>query len=527
MIIGTNENAADGQRKQDGATTSQSLYALFRGQWDPAMPFVEAPEGARWSYGDLERLSARISLRLQAAGLKVGDRLVSQLDRSAWNLFLYLGCLRAGIAYVPLSPQMTAAEAAPILGDAEPAALVCAPRLLAVCEELVQGKPTQIFTLDENGGGTLTDCDPVGKGMPDAPVGPDDIAAIVFTSGTTGRPKGVVLPHGHLAGKARTLAQTLGYSRNDKLLHTMPLYHAHGLFMTTHCVLASGASILLLPRFDVDAVIARLPDVTLFSGVATMYKRMLGHPDLRAQASGMRAFIAGSAPLPAEVFTAFAQESGHEIVECWGMSETMTNTANPLAGPRKPGSAGKPLPGVEIRVVDEAGEPCAPGRPGVLSVRAPTRFHGYWRRPEAEQPKYRDGFFLTGDIGYFDEDGYLFIVGRTGDVIISGGYNVYPREVELALEQIDGVQKAAVFGLPHPDYGEAVAAAIETAQPALRPDDVIAQLKRRLASYKAPKALFVVDSLPLTELGKIQRRVLAERFREHFVSAVDASAASG
>jgi malonyl-CoA/methylmalonyl-CoA synthetase len=501
-----------------GASNSGSLYAVFRQAWDLSAPFVETVDGRCWTYADLDHITAHCSRQLQSAGLVKGDRLVSQLDRSPWNLFLYLACLRAGIIYVPISPQMTPPEAAPILADAEPAAVVCAPQLEEANRTLVRDTAAVVLTLDTEGEGSLAALPADARFAPDADVDSAATAAIVFTSGTTGRPKGAVLPHVHLWTKAGALAQTLGYRRDDKLLHTMPLYHAHGLFMTTHCVLKAGASMLLLPRFEAGDVIDRLPSVTLFSGVATMYKRMLGLPSLRENARGIRAFIAGSAPLPADLFLAFEEQSRHQIIECWGMSETMTNTANPLQGPRKPGSAGKPLPGVEVRVVDETGQPCAPGKPGVLSVRASTRFDGYWRRPEAEQPRFDDGFFPTGDLGYFDPEGYLFIVGRTGDVIISGGYNVYPREVELALEQIDGVQKAAVFGLPHPDYGEAVAAAIErTPGSTIGSQEAVAHLKQCLASYKAPKALFIVDSLPLTELGKIQRRVLADRFRAHFL----------
>lgn len=520
MVLGMAKDTVRG-------TASKSLYAVFRPDWDMTAPFIETVDGRRWSYGDLDRITALLSQRLHSAGLRQGDRLVSQLDRSPWNLFLYLACTRAGIAYVPISPQMTPHEAAPVLVDVEPAALVCAPRLEEINRALTRDTVALVLTLGTEGEGTLAALPAEANVAPDADVEQETTAAIVFTSGTSGLPKGAVLPHVHLVAKARALAQTLGYHRDDKLLHTMPLYHAHGLFMTTHCVLASGASMLLLPRFEAVDVIERLGSVTLFSGVATMYKRMLGHPSLRENARGVRAFMAGSAPLPADIFLAFEEQSGHQIIECWGMSETMTNTANPLQGQRKPGSAGLPLPTVEVKVVDGKGEACEPGKPGVLSVRAATRFDGYWRRPESEQPRFDNGFFQTGDIGFFDAEGYLFIVGRTADVIISGGYNVYPREVELALEEIEGIQKAAVFGLPHPDYGEAVAAAIEQVPGStIASDEVVARLKQRLASYKSPKALFIVDNLPQTELGKIQRSVLANRFREHFLLPENAARAS-
>jgi malonyl-CoA/methylmalonyl-CoA synthetase len=500
---------------------SGSAYATFRCDWNPSAPFLESVDGQSWSYAELDRITADCSRRLQGAGIVKGDRLVSQLDRSPWNIFLYLACMRAGIIYVPLSPQLTPAETAPILADAEPALFVCAPRLLEITRSLLDGSGTRILTLDQDGSGSLVILTAADI-EPDAEVDPDDAAAIIFTSGTTGRPKGAVLSHRLFSTKAKSLAQGLGYRRDDKLLHVMPLYHAHGLFMTTHCVLCAGASMLLLPRFDVAEVVAHLPQVSLFSGVPTMYKRLLGTPSLQESSRGMRIFIAGSAPLPPDVFLQFEEQSGHRIVECWGMSETMTNTANPLSGERKPGSAGKPLPGVEVRTLDAQGRPTAPGEPGVLAVRASTRLKGYWRRQEGEQPRYHDGFFVTGDIGYFDPEGYLVIIGRNSDVIISGGYNVYPKEVELSLEQMEGVAKAAVFGLPHPDYGEAVAAAIEC-QAGARIDagELLACLKSRLTSYKVPKALFVIDRLPLTELGKIQRRPLVEQFRQHFIGAPD------
>jgi len=505
---------------------SHSLYAVFRGQWSLQSPFLKTAEGETWDYNDLDLLTARISKQLQSAGLRHGDRLISQLERSAWNIFLYLGCLRAGIVYIPLNPKATPPELEHIARDVEPHAIVCNPDLLGTIHETLKTLDTQprMLTLDTSGAGTLTSQNIDSGILPDHPVAPDDIAAIVFTSGTTGRPKGAVLPHSLLVEKARALSQTLHYRATDRLLHTMPLYHAHGLFMTTHCVLSSGASMLLLPRFDAGEVIRHLPEVTIFSGVSTMYKRMLGRPDLRVCAQGMRLFIAGSAAVPPDIFEQFAQQSGHQIVECWGMSETMTNTANPVNGPRKPGSAGKPLPGVELKVFDAQGRPAAAHTPGILSVRSTTRFPGYWRRGPAEQPTYHDGFYLTGDIGYQDSEGYLFIVGRVGDVIVSGGYNVYPREVELALEHVEGVARAAVFGLPHPDLGEAVAAAVETTDPYPDPAEIIKQARKSIVGYKAPKALFIVDQLPLTELGKVRRRTLIERFRNHFLHEQQAPA---
>jgi malonyl-CoA/methylmalonyl-CoA synthetase len=500
---------------------SNSLYSIFKRAWNPSAPFLETSDGQTWNYASLDEITAAFSKRLRTAGLDKSARLVSLVDRSPWNLFLYLACMRAGIVFVPLNPKLTAAEMAPILEDVEPALVVCAPEALETVHTFLKDSPTPVVTFDQDGSGSFTGL-ATGEVSPDADVGPEDDAAIIFTSGTTGRPKGAVIPHGHFVMKAKALAQALDYRSTDRLLHAMPLYHAHGLFMTTHCVLSVGASILLLPRFDAAEVIERLPSVSVFSGVPTMYKRMLAVPSLMEKSRDIRLFVSASAPLPADVFLKFEAQSGHRLVECWGMSETMTNTASPLAGERRPGSAGKMLPGVEIRAVDQAGNTLPPGQPGLLEVRSPTRFKGYWRRAEAEQPRFRDGYQVTGDIGCFDAEGYLTIVGRSSEVIISGGYNIYPREVELALEQLEGVSKAAVFALPHPDYGEAVAAAIEPVRDSSVDNaDVLARLKLRLTSYKVPKALFVVESLPLTELGKIQRRALAERFSRHFSQPED------
>lgn len=495
---------------------SGGLYSVFKSAWIPSAPFLEAVDGQMWTYADLDQITSDYSKRLRTAGLNKGTRLVSLVDRSPWNVFLYLACIRVGIIYIPLNPKLTSAELAPILADVEPTLVVCAPAALEIARILLKVFLTPVLTLDADGSGSFTEL-AMGDIAADADVKPEAAAAIIFTSGTTGRPKGAVMPHEHFAMKAKALAQALDYQRTDRLLHTMPLYHAHGLFMTMHCVLSVGASILLLPHFDAAEVVDRLPSVTVFSGVPTMYKRMLAVPFLMEKSRNVRLFVSASAPLPMDVFLEFEEQSGHRIIECWGMSETMTNTASPLSGERRPGSAGKQLPGIEIRAVDQAGNTLGPGQPGLLEVRSSTRFKGYWRRPEAEQARFRDGYFVTGDIGFLDADGYLTIVGRDSDVIISGGYNVYPREVELALEQLEGVSKAAVFGLPHPDYGEAVTAAVEPDRGcSVDQTDLLARLKLRLASYKVPKALFVVEGLPLTELGKIQRRTLADRFNGYF-----------
>jgi malonyl-CoA/methylmalonyl-CoA synthetase len=493
----------------------QSLYRTFQPAWKLSDTFLQMADGRHWTYADLDLQTTHLSLRLQGAGLAPGDRLAAVLERSEWNIFLYLACVRAGIVYVPLNPRLTPHELAPMLADAAPGLVVCDPGLEETVRGLAGGVP--IHTMDSAGVGTLATL--MGQASePDVNLPPGHAAAIIFTSGTTGRPKGVLMRNELLAGKAYALAGALGYTAGDRLLHTLPLYHAHGLFMTLHCVLSVGASLLLLPRFDATEVVRHLSQASVFSGVPTMYRRLADEPGLRAAAAGARLFISGSAPLAREVFDAFEQQSGHRLLECWGMSETMTNTANPLRGERRAGSAGKPLPGVVVRVVDAAGQPVAAGVPGVLEVGfSDPAFGSYWQRPAAEQPLLRDSRLVTGDIGLLDGDGYLHIVGRTSEVIISGGYNIHPREVEIALEELPGVARAAVFAVPHPDYGEAVVAAIEPAEGAtVQPVDVLAALRSRLVGYKLPKALFIEPALPLTELGKVKRAALAQTYIRHF-----------
>jgi malonyl-CoA/methylmalonyl-CoA synthetase len=492
----------------------QSLYRSFRPAWRSEQLFLTAPDIGAWSYADLEQVTGDIALLLRGAGLQQGNRLVTLLERSPWNIFLYLACARAGIVYVPLNPRLTVTEFAPIVADADPALVLCDPAIF----DIVRGALPSIMvrTFDVLGKGSLRDVT-LAEGSPDADLADDAAAAIIFTSGTTGRPKGALMPHALFVGKARALSGVLGYTARDCLLHTLPLYHAHGLFMTLHCVLDAGASILLLPRFDAAEVVRQLPQATVFSGVPTMYKRLSEDSGLHQAAAGMRLFISGSAALPREVFTAFEQRSGHSILECWGMSETMTNTANPLKGERRPGSCGQPLPGVTLRVVAADGKPVPTGTTGVLEVGFTAAFGGYWRRPASEQPRIHDGHMVTGDIGWLDDEGYLTIVGRTSEVIISGGYNVYPREVEIALEELPEIARAAVFALPHPDLGEAVAAAVEPAPGAtVEPAELLHKLRASLVGYKLPRAIFPEQTLPMTELGKVQRNILTKRYAAHF-----------
>jgi malonyl-CoA/methylmalonyl-CoA synthetase len=496
---------------------SESLYSKFRKLWDPASIFMEAADGRLWRYGDLERITADLSRRLRGLGLRKGDRIVAQIERSPWSLFLYFASLRAGLVWVPLNPRASKAELSPIIAEVEPSILVGNAHLVEALRQLVRGTNVRVLTLDDDDGGNLLQL-PMADVEPDAEVKGDDIAAILFTSGTTGRPKGAVMPHNHLIRKARILGRAFEWTQNDRLLHVMPLNHAHGLFMTIHCVVEAGASMILMPRFETRDVVERLPSVTVLSGVPTMYARMLTDPMLTEKSRDIRLFISASAPLPPDLLIKFRGLTGHTIVESWGTSETLTLTAQPLLGERRIGSVGQPLPEVDVRVVDETGRKLPTGEVGHLEVRGPTRFAGYWKSSELDHTLFRkDGFLRIGDLGFIDEDRYITIVGRSSDVIITGGYKVYPKEIEHVLEQHAEISKAAVFGLPHPEYGEAVSAAIEVVSGyEIEVDRILCELRGVLVGYKVPKAVFVVDSLPRTELGKIRRNDLIKSFRTHF-----------
>ena len=498
---------------------SESLYSVFRRRWNLASPFLCTASGALWTYGDLDTATARLASRLRQFGLPKGARVVSLVERSAHALVLYLATLRSGLVYVPLNPKLTDAELRPILRCVDPSLVVCKlgeePRLTY----LHPAVHARILSLGSDGAGTLQDL-PEGQATSDASVACDDPAAILFTSGTTGRPKGVVIPHNHLVAKADSLSHALGWHSGDRLLHAMPLYHAHGLFMTTHCVLASAASMLLVERFEAGDTAALLPSVTVFSGVPTMYSRLAAAPEIAQHAAHVRLFVSASAPLGLTLYERFRRATGHAIVECWGMTETMTNAAHSTG--KRPGSVGKALPGVEIRAIAPDGEVRPAGQAGQLEVRSVTRFCGYWRQ-QNEGLFTRDGFFRTGDIGSIDLDGYVTIIGRSGDTIITGGYNVHPHELERLLEARSDVLRAAVFGVPHPDYGEAVVAAVE-AQEKFAPELALDELRREVSGYKVPKAIIVVGRLPLNELGKVRRGALSQQFSRYFLADNSAEA---
>lgn len=496
-----------------------NLYALFEERFpdDTASDFLETPQGDRYSYADLDRWSALLAARLSELGVKPGDRVAAQVAKSPHALFLYLACLRAGFIYLPLNTAYPEPELEYFFSDARPRAAVCRPQAeQAVARAGKAHGVDHVLTLDVDGRGTL-------RGEADGATrfdtfrnAADDVAAILYTSGTTGRPKGAMLSHGNLASNAQVLHRTWGFEPGDVLLHALPLFHTHGLFVACNTVLLNGSAMLFCPKFDVDTVKQLLPRATVFMGVPTFYVRLLADPEFgKAHCAGMRVFISGSAPLLAQTWHEFKERTGFEIVERYGMTECGMSTSNPLKGPRKPGTVGLPLQGVRLRVVDEAGKPLPAGEIGQIEFSGPNVFKGYWRNPEKTAEEFADdGFFKSGDLGSIDEEGYVCISGRDKDLIISGGYNVYPKEVELCIDALDGLAESAVIGVPHEDFGEQVIAVVVPAPGKTAPDEaeIIAALKQRLAGYKVPKRVLQVDALPRNAMGKVQKNVLRERF---------------
>ncbi|HEY9538530.1 MAG TPA: malonyl-CoA synthase [Kiloniellaceae bacterium] len=504
-----------------------NLYSLLQQHFpaDRASTVLETPAGRRMSYADLEAGAGRLARLLVDCGVQPGDRVAAQIEKSPEALLLYLAVLRAGGVYLPLNTAYKAAEVAYFLGDAEPRVLVCAPQNEAALGDIARKAGVgSVLTLGEDGDGSLVERS---RGLdPDAPIvarADDDLAAILYTSGTTGRSKGAMLSHANLGSNTLTLRDTWGFSADDVLIHALPVFHTHGLFVATHCVLLSGSRMLFVNRFDADTVLDLMPRATAMMGVPTFYTRLLANPRLtRAACAGMRLFVSGSAPLLAETFHAFEVRTGHRILERYGMTETTMNTSNPLDGERIAGTVGFPLPGVELRVVDEDGRTLPQGAVGVLEVKGPNVFRGYWRQPEKTAAEFRkDGFFITGDVATIDERGYVHIVGRAKDLIISGGFNVYPKEIELCIDAIAGVQESAVIGVPHPDFGEAVLAVVKRAGggPEVTAEAIQATAKAALANFKVPKKVFFVDELPRNTMGKVQKNLLRDRFKDSFSSA--------
>lgn len=495
-----------------------NLYATFLNGFpaDRSRLLLRMPGGHRFSYADAECESARLARFLCEHGLRPGDRVSVQAPKSPAVVWLYLACLRAGLVYHPLNDAYAATELEYLLADAKPKLAVCTPERNAEFSQLTGELDCRVLTVDADGQGSLTDaaaaCEP---GFATIDSDDDATAVLLYSSGTTGRPKGAMLTHDNLAANTATLIDVWGFTAADTLLHTLPLYHAHGLFVGLGCTLFSGSSMIFLPKFDARAVLDALGDATVMMGIPTFYTRLLALPEFgRDSCTGMRLFISGSAPLLADTHKAFSERTGHRILERYGMTETSMLSSNPLDGERRPGSVGQPLPGVDIRVVDADGREVEAGKPGAIEVAGPNVFKGYWGRPDRAAREFTpDGFFHTGDIGEFSDDGYLSILGRDKDMIISGGLNVYPKEVELAIDELDSVLESAVVGVPHADFGEGVIAVVVPAPGReLSESDIIAPLRRRLANFKIPKRAYVVNELPRNTMGKVQKNELRKNY---------------
>lgn len=498
-----------------------NLYALIEAHFPSGreVPFILIPGGRVVHYDELAAESARIANALVAAGCRPGDRVAVQTGKHWQVIALYLASLRAGLVYLPLNTGYRKSELAWFFEDAAPKVIVCGSERLGEIAAIA-GSAT-VLTLDAQGGelGDRARSEPAT--FTTVSSGPDDLAAILYTSGTTGRSKGAMITHRNLASNALALVEAWGFTRDDVLLHALPVYHVHGLFVALHCVLLAGARMLWLPRFDAQQVLHALTAATVMMGVPTYYARLLAEPGFtRDTCRGVRLFVSGSAPLLAETFEAFRARTGQTILERYGMTETGMIASNPLVGTRAAGTVGRPLPGVAVRIADDADRPCVSGTLGSVQVRGPNVFAGYWRLPEKTREEFTaDGWFRTGDLGEIvaggEAAGYLRLAGRSKDLIISGGLNVYPKEIEERIDVMPGVAESAVIGIADRDYGEAVTAVV-VAKPGASVDGeaIIAALKREIAGFKVPKHVHVVDALPRNTMGKVQKNVLRDRFSE-------------
>lgn len=503
------------------AIRDPSQWLQLHARQRPERLFLETSGGRRLSYADMQHLVQRVAGALLRLQVVPGDRVVAQVEKSPEAVALYLACLQVGAAFVPLNTAYTFAELEYFLGDADPSLAIVGPSQLEQVMSIAgRCGVERVETLDERGGGSLlaAGADFAEPGSTDRRE-PNSLAALLYTSGTTGRSKGAMLSRANLASNAETLAQAWEFTADDVLLHALPIFHVHGLFVAINTVLAAGSSMLFLSKFDADEVVRLLPRATVMMGVPTFYTRLLQHSGLtRELVDEVRLFVSGSAPLLAETHREFQSRTGHAILERYGMSETLMNTSNPYRGERIPGSVGSPLPGVEVRIADpDSGEVLErPDTIGMIEVRGPNVFGGYWRMPEKTAAEFRhDGFFITGDLGKRDARDYIYIVGRGKDLIITGGYNVYPVEVELAIDALPEVSESAVIGVPHPDFGEGVTAVVVlNAGTDIDEESIRRELEQRLAKFKLPKRVLFVPELPRNTMGKVQKSALRDRYRD-------------
>jgi malonyl-CoA/methylmalonyl-CoA synthetase len=496
---------------------NHNLFSRLReGFPEEEATLIERADSSKISYADVVAMSGRLANALVGFGLCPGDRVAVQVDKSAESLLLYLATVRAGCIYLPLNTAYPVGEVRYFLTDAAPRLFICRPADLEAMRQLASevGVP-QVETLGALGDGTLASFLSEGsEEFTDVARDVDDLAAILYTSGTTGRSKGAMLSHGNLFSNSQTLREVWRFTRDDRLLHALPIFHTHGLFVATNVTLSAGGSMILLPSFDPDAILRLLPRATTMMGVPTFYTRLLARPELtRELVAGIRLFVSGSAPLSAETHREWEERTGHQILERYGMTETNMNTSNPYDGRRVPGSVGPALPGIDVRIADpDTGAPLAQGEVGSIEISGSNVFKGYWNMPEKTAAEFRsDGYFISGDLGVMDPEGYISIVGRAKDLIIAGGFNIYPAEVENVIETVPGVAECAVIGVPHADLGEAVVALI-VPRPGAMIDETIVQsaVNDELARYKQPRRIIVVDDLPRNAMGKVQKKELRE-----------------
>ena len=511
--------------------TNFNLYQRFSDRFSDkaGRKFAEIDDGRVYTYEHVEQVTARFAATLVKLGVEPGDRVAVQVEKSIEALMLYLATVRAGGVFLPLNTAYTPNEIEYFLTDAEPRVFFCDPSKAEALQPVADKAGAQLETLGvyQNG----EDRSQFGSFLMKVPEqadfntifrAKDDLATILYTSGTTGRSKGAMTTHENLWTNAITLCDFWKFTKDDVLLHALPIFHTHGLFTSTNTILAAGASMIWQPRFNADNVIARLPDATSMMGVPTFYTRLLDRDDFtRDLVSHIRLFVSGSAPMLTETHEQFQKRTGHTILERYGMTETQMNTSNPYAGERIPGTVGFPLPDVDIKITDPETGRCLPtGEIGMIEVRGPNVFKGYWRMPEKTAEELREtGFFITGDLGKIDEAGYVSIVGRSKDLIISGGYNIYPKEIEEAIDDLPGVLESAVVGTPHPDFGEGVVAVVvSSGESELTEEGVISGLSDQLARFKQPKRVFFTEALPRNAMGKVQKKALREEHEGVFKS---------
>jgi malonyl-CoA/methylmalonyl-CoA synthetase len=501
------------------AANANLFSRLFDGLDDPKRLAIETHDGGRISYGDLIARAGQMANVLVARGVKPGDRVAVQVEKSVANIVLYLATVRAGAVYLPLNSAYTLNELDYFIGDAEPSLVVCDPSKAEGLAPIAAKVKAKVETLGPNGKGSLTEAaDKASSEFATVSRANDDLAAILYTSGTTGRSKGAMLTHDNLASNSLALVGYWGFTDKDVLIHALPIYHTHGLFVATNVTLFARASMIFLPKLDPDLIIKLMARATVLMGVPTFYTRLLQNAGLsRETTKHMRLFISGSAPLLAETHREWSARTGHAVLERYGMTETNMNTSNPYDGERVPGAVGFPLPGVSVRVTDpETAKELPREEIGMIEVKGPNVFKGYWRMPEKTKAEFRDdGFFITGDLGKIDAKGYVHILGRGKDLVISGGFNVYPKEIESEIDAMPGVIESAVIGVPHADFGEGVTAVLVCNKGAdVSEAAVLKALDGRLAKFKMPKRVFVVDELPRNTMGKVQKNILRDTYKD-------------